>query len=317
MTLSPQFIDAVQDKPQALRTELVQGLLAAEPCVAAKYLYDTLGSRLFEAITELPEYYPTRCEAGIFAQHAPAMAALMPPAATLVDLGAGNCRKAAQLFDVIRPARYVAVDISVAFLRPALSSLQAAYPAIPMLGLGLDFSADLSLPAAAGDGARVLFYPGSSIGNFSPEQALAFLQQAHVASQGGGLLIGVDLHKDTAILEPAYDDALGVTAAFNRNVLLRLNLLTGSNFALADWQHVAFFNSQASRIEMHLQARAAVQVRWPGGERQFAQGQRIHTENSYKWQQADFAALLQRAGFSSTRAWTDTQGWFAVYWAQA
>jgi dimethylhistidine N-methyltransferase len=245
------------------------------------------------------------------------MAALQPAAATLVDLGAGNCAKAAGVFEAFAPARYVAVDISVAFLRQALGSLQAQHPGLPMVGVGMDFSSAFALPPQAGGGPRVLFYPGSSIGNFTPEAALLFLQQLRSACEGGGLLIGVDLCKSRALLEPAYDDALGVTAAFNRNLLMHLNALIGSNFKLADWQHVAFFNEADSRIEMHLQALRAVAVRWPGGERRFAKDERIHTENSYKWRQADFAKLLLSAGFAQTRAWTDERGWFAVFWAAA
>ena len=205
----------------------------------------------------------------------------------------------------------------MAFLRQALGSLQAQYPGLPMVGVGMDFSSAFSLPAQAGAGPHVLFYPGSSIGNFTPEAALLFLQQLRSACEGGGLLIGVDLSKPRALLEPAYDDALGVTAAFNRNLLMHLNALIGSNFKLADWQHVAFFNETDSRIEMHLQALRAVTVSWTGGERRFAKDERIHTENSYKWRQADFAKLLLSAGFAQTRAWTDERGWFAVFWAAA
>lgn len=300
-----------------LAAALVEGLRLKPRAVAPKFFYDERGSQLFDRICELPEYYPTRTEAAIFKAHAAAMAALLPPACTLVDLGAGNCAKAAALFEPFAPGRYVAVDISVDFLRQSLGSLQARHPGLPMLGLGMDFSSTLRLPPQAGQGPKVLFYPGSSIGNFTPEDALVFLRQACQACAGGGLLIGVDLLKPRALLEPAYDDALGVTAAFNRNLLLHLNALVGSNFQPGDWQHVAFFNDTASRIEMHLQALRAVDVRWPGGERHFAAGERIHTENSYKWQRADFAQLLQAAGFARTQAWTDEQGWFAVFWAAA
>jgi dimethylhistidine N-methyltransferase len=313
----PEFVELHQANPEAVRAELIAGLLATAAFTSPKYLYDALGSRLFEAITELPEYYPTRTEAAIFRAHAADMAALQPAAATLVDLGAGNCAKAAGLFEAFAPARYVAVDISVAFLRQALGSLQARHPGLPMLGVGMDFSSAFSLPPQAGAGPHVLFYPGSSIGNFTPETALRFLQQLRSACEGGGLLIGVDLCKPRALLEPAYDDALGVTAAFNRNLLMHLNALIGSNFKLADWQHVAFFNETDSRIEMHLQALRAVNVSWPGGERQFAKDERLHTENSYKWRQAEFAKLLLSAGFAQTRTWTDERGWFAVFWAAA
>ena len=313
----PDFIELHHENPGAVRAELVAGLLAPQAFTSPKYLYDGLGSRLFEAITELPEYYPTRTEAGIFKAHADAMAQRLPAGATLVDLGAGNCAKAAGLFAAFNPARYVAVDISTGFLRRSLGALQAQYPQLPMLGVCMDFSSSLSLPPDAGAGRRVLFYPGSSIGNFTPDEALVFLRQARAACEGGGLLIGVDLLKERALLEAAYDDALGVTAAFNRNLLLHLNRLAGSDFSLPDWRHVAFFNEAASRIEMHLEAVRAVVVGWPGGERHFAAGERIHTENSYKWHQRDFARLLLDAGFSSTQAWTDERGWFAVFWAGA
>ena len=313
----PEFVELHREDHAAVRAELIAGLLTPAAFTSPKYLYDALGSRLFEAITELPEYYPTRTEAAIFKVHAADMAALQPAGATLVDLGAGNCAKAAGLFEAFAPARYVAVDISVAFLKQALGSLQAQHPKLPMVGVGMDFSSAFSLPPQAGTGPNVLFYPGSSIGNFTPETALRFLQQLRSACDGGGLLIGVDLSKPRALLEPAYDDALGVTAAFNRNLLMHLNAVIGSDFKLADWQHVAFFNEADSRIEMHLQALRAVDVRLPGGVRKFAKDERIHTEKSYKWRHADFAKLLLSAGFAQTRAWTDERGWFAVFWAAA
>lgn len=312
----PQFIQLHQPDPAAVRAELAAGLLAEQAFTSPKYLYDALGSRLFEAITELPEYYPTRTEAALLAEHGASIAQQIPPGATLVDLGAGNCQKAARLFGLLRPARYAAVDISVDFLHQALACLQREHPALEMLGVGLDFSRTLALPPQLGPGPRVLFYPGSSIGNFMPQETLDFLRQARAAAQGGGLLIGVDLVKPLDVLEPAYDDALGVTAAFNKNLLLHINRLIGSNFAVQDWTHQAFFNSAASRIEMHLQAVREVEVCWRGGERQFAAGERIHTENSYKYRGPDFAALLRAAGFAQTQVWTDARGWFAMFWAQ-
>lgn len=315
--VAPAFLQRHHEDRAAVRDELLCGLLAPAAYTAPKYLYDALGSRLFEAITELPEYYPTRTEAAIFAAHAQAMAQVIPQRATLIDLGAGNCRKAAKLFGVLQPQRYVAVDISVEFLREALASLQAQFPALPMLGLGMDFSSTLAFPPEVGADPKVLFYPGSSIGNFTPAEALSFLKQAHTACPGGGLLIGVDLVKAREVLEPAYDDALGVTAAFNRNLLPHLNQLVGSDFALADWKHVALFNAEASRIEMHLEALRALTVRWPDGQRHFAQGERIHTENSYKWREADFAALLAEAGFAHSQVWKDPAACFAVFWAAA
>ncbi len=312
----PQFIQLHHEDHAAVRAELIAGLLAPVATTSPKYLYDALGSRLFEAITELPEYYPTRTEAALFDEHKASIAAALPTQATLVDLGAGNCEKAARMFEALQPSRYVAVDISVDFLRGTLQRLQRQNPTMEMIGVGLDFSSTLTLPPEVGDGPRVLFYPGSSIGNFTPTEALAFLTQARLVCQGGGLLIGVDLVKPTAILEPAYDDALGVTAAFNKNLLLYINRLICSDFAVQDWAHQAFFNAQQSRIEMHLQAVRDLTVRWPGGQRAFVAGEGIHTENSYKYQGANFDALLRQAGFQHTRVWQDAQGWFAVYWAQ-
>jgi L-histidine N-alpha-methyltransferase len=312
----PRFLQLYHEDRAALRQELAGGLLATPARTSPKYLYDPLGSRLFDAITELPEYYPTRTEAALLLTHGAAIAREVPQGATLVDLGAGNCEKAARLFGLLQPARYVAVDISVDYLNNALQCLQRQFPALDMLGVGLDFSSQLTLPQEVGEGPRLLFYPGSSIGNFTPEEALVFLRQVRAAAQGGGLLIGVDLLKPRELLEPAYDDALGVTAAFNKNLLLHLNRLLDSDFAVHDWEHVAFFNEAASRIEMHLQARRELTVRWPGGERRFAQGERIHTENSCKYAPADFQALLAAAGFARVQAWTDERGWFAVYWAQ-
>jgi dimethylhistidine N-methyltransferase len=310
---SPRLIQIAHEDPPAIRSELLAGLMAPTAAIAPKYLYDALGSRLFSAITELPEYYPTRTEAAIFSREMKGMADALGPVTTLVDLGAGNCEKAARLFETFRVQRYVAVDISVNYLRDSLACLQREYPEMDMLGVGLDFSAALALPAEIGNGPRTLFYPGSSIGNFTPVEALAFLRQVHAASLGGALLIGVDLVKPTSILEPAYDDPLGVTAAFNRNMLLHLNRLAGTDFDIADWRHVAFFNLAESRIEMHLEALRDVRVRWTDGERHFRAGERMHTENSYKWQLDDFAALLQQAGFSRLRHWTDENEWFAVF----
>jgi len=163
----------------------------------------------------------------------------------------------------------------------------------------------------------VFFYPGSSIGNFTPDEALAFLRRVRQRAGGGGLLIGVDLVKPHDVLEAAYDDGLGVTAAFNRNALVHLNRLIGSDFVPSQWRHVAFFDDVESRIEMHLEAREAVEVSWPGGGRRFAAGERIHTENSCKYTASNFADLLVGAGFDAPRRWTDPAGWFAVFWAPA
>ncbi len=313
---APRFVQIAHDDPGAIRAELLAGLTAPVATIAPKYLYDALGARLFAAITELPEYYPTRTEAAIFAKHQSAMAAALGPVTTLVDLGAGNCEKAARLFEALAPRRYVAVDIAVDYLRESLERLQRHYPAVEMLGVGLDFSHALRLPPEVGDGPRTLFYAGSSIGNFTPDEALAFLRRAHAECRGGAVLIGVDLVKPADVLELAYDDPLGVTAAFNRNLLRHLNRLAGTDFDIAEWRHVAFFDAPQARIEMHLEAVRATTVRWAGGARHFAAAERVHTENSYKWRVGDFAALLTAAGFADARHWCDPRGWFAVFAAR-
>ena len=313
---TPRLIQIAQDDPAATRAELIAGLTAPRAMLSPKYLYDALGSRLFAAITELAEYYPMRTEAAIFSQCMNEMAQVLGPVATLVDLGAGNCEKAARLFEAFAVQRYVAVDIFADYLRESLDRLQYQHPAMQMLGIGLDFSRTLELPAEVGSGPRTLFYPGSSIGNFTPDEALVFLRQVHAASQGGNLLIGVDLVKPDAILVPAYDDALGVTAAFNRNLLLHLNRLIDADFAIADWRHVGLFNHAESRIEMHLEAVHDCSVSWPGGARHFSAGERIHSENSYKWRPDDFADLLRQAGFRQVRQWRDARDWFAVFAAR-
>jgi dimethylhistidine N-methyltransferase len=305
-----------------LREELSAGLLQPQAAIAPKFFYDPLGSRLFEAITELPEYYPTRTEAAIFSGHMPAIREALGTDCTLIDLGCGSCAKAGKLFHAgIIPARYVAIDISVDFLRDSLQNLKRELPAIDMTGLGLDFTDELQLPEDLPPQKRMFFYPGSSIGNFSPPEAGAFLKRlAGQMDSTGGLLIGVDLIKDKALLDAAYDDALGVTAAFNRNLLRHVNARLDADFDISDWQHVAFFNETEARIEMHLEARTALDVSWPddGGRRvrHFAAGERIHTENSYKYSPEGFTSLLAGAGFAEVQVWTDSNGWFALFFAR-
>jgi L-histidine N-alpha-methyltransferase len=315
--LQPRFLQAPAAAPAHHAAELAAGLLSRPAHVAPKHLYDPLGCRLFEAITALPEYAATRTEAAILDAHGPAIARALGTGATLVDLGAGNCAKAAALFGLLLPGHYVAVDIAADFIREALLGLQLRYPRLPMTGVALDFSSDLALPAGLPAGPRLMFYPGSSIGNFEPPHAARFLRQAREQSLGGGLLIGVDLVKPLAQLLPAYDDALGVTAAFNRNLLLHVNRQLGSDFNPADWAHRACFDPQASRIEMHLRALRDVRVRWPGQHRDFAAGEQIHTESSYKYRIEQFDALLHAAGWRATRCWTDAQQGFAVFAATA
>jgi dimethylhistidine N-methyltransferase len=300
------------------REELLEGLSAPQAWIPSKYFYDSLGSQLFDAITQLPEYYPTRTEAAIFSRQIDDIARVVGTGRTLIDLGAGNCEKAAGLFATLKPSQYVAVDISAAYLENALARLRYQFPDISMTGLGVDMSEGLSLPESVPDSRRLFFYPGSSIGNFTPADAAGFLADLRrQCPQQGGLLIGVDLIKDKDILDAAYDDALGVTAAFNLNALNNVNAVVGSDFDVRDWRHCGFFNETQSRAEMHVETRMAVEVRWPGGSRLFEAGERIHTENSYKYSLDEFGALLRRTGFRNITAWTDQRNWFAVFYASA
>jgi dimethylhistidine N-methyltransferase len=312
------FIQIYRTNSDRIRAELSEGLLAPHAYTSPKYLYDALGSKLFEALCELPEYYPTRTESAILDEHLSGIARSIGRGTTMIDLGAGNCTKAARLFSSLQPAQYVAVDISVDFLKESVERLRRRFPQIEMTAVGMDFSSELELPEQVRRRRRLFFYPGSSIGNFTPEQAAAFLGRVRDACHpDGGLLIGIDLVKDTGILNAAYDDSLGLTGAFNLNLLYHLNHLLGANFDARDWRHRSFFNERQSRIEMHLEARRNVDVVWSEGRRLFFEGQRIHTESSYKYTPESFMLLLQRAGFGEVRAWMDERGWFMVCHARA
>jgi dimethylhistidine N-methyltransferase len=313
----PVFLDlrtASADPADELRASLA----VDAPFIAPKFFYDALGSRLFEAICELPEYPLTRAERRLFERHGEEIAMRAGIDRPLVDLGAGNCAKAEQLFGVLAPSQYVAVDIAADFLRERLAELALRHPGLPVVGLAQDFTAALALPEVVQPGPRTVFYPGSSIGNFAPHDALAFLERTREACGAGGcLVLGADLVRDKNALDLAYDDALGVTAAFNLNVLRNVNRCIDADFDVADWRHVAFFDPVTARIEMHVEARCDVTVRWNGGGRHFRATDRIHTENSYKYTLPGLRALLQRAGFGDTKIWTDEEGGFAVAVAAA
>lgn len=305
------------DRSSTDRQEICAGLLQLPARIAPKYFYDVRGSALFEEITRLPEYYPTRTEAAVMQAHGADILQKVGAGGTVIEFGAGSCEKARGLCRLLRPQRFVAVDISAEFLHESVARLRGEFPGLEVLPLVADLGRVVELPAGLPRERRLLFYPGSSIGNFDPPQALELLTRFRgLMAADGALLIGIDLVKDIAVLEAAYDDAAGVTAAFNLNVLDHVNRLIGSDFEPAGWRHVAFYNVAASRIEMHLEALAATRVSWPGGERRFAAGERIHTENSYKYRLAEFFALLARAGFSRSDAWTDPRDWFAAVLAR-
>ncbi len=297
--------------------EIIAGLCAAQAEISPKYFYDLQGSALFERITGLHEYYPTRTEMAIMSEYAGDIAGSIGDGATLIEFGAGNCEKARALCALIEPKCFVAVDIASDFVRDAANGLRCTYPALDIHVVSADLEDEIELPADVPRGQRLGFYPGSSIGNFEPEQALRLLRRIRgLLGEGGALLIGVDLVKDEAVLEAAYNDAAGVTAAFNLNVLRHLNRLIGSDFDLRDWRHRAFFNRAKSRIEMHLDAAVDARVGWLGGKRFFRRGEDIHTENSYKYALGDFARMLELAGFAQQFCWTDPKQWFAVFLAR-
>ncbi len=305
------------DKPEA--AGIIAALQERPATISPKYLYDAQGCALFAAICELEEYYPTRTEQAIFDQHRGAIAEIVGRRRQLIDLGAGDGRKAQQWFPVLEPSRYLAVDIAPTAVRSTLDRIASECPALEAVGLLTDFADTLTLPDELVDQATLFFYPGSSIGNFAPSRALHFLaalrEHCTCAGAGSGLLIGVDAKKDPVRLAAAYDDALGVTAAFNRNVLRHLNALIGSDFDARAFAHRALYNAQAGRIEMHLEATTAQTVRLGSSHRRFEAGERIATEHSYKYAPEEFEALLRQAGFASIRCWRDEASAFLVFYA--
>lgn len=296
--------------------EIAKGLLSEPPFISPKFFYDRLGSHLFSAITAVPEYYIPVVEAQIMASAVPEIAQLAGLGCVLIDIGAGDGRKAANLFVQLKPAAYVAIDISAEHLDQSVRALQREFPELAMQAYACDFSSQFTLPKHLAKGPRLAFYPGSSLGNFSPAQALVFLSQIHEQLQGGSLILGVDLVKEERVLNAAYNDSLGITAAFNRNILLNINRLIGADFSIHDFEHKAFFNSADSRIEMHLQAVRDLCVQWPSGRLVLKAGDRIHTENSYKYTRDSLSRLLHKAGYVQTHIWTDPDNYFAVAWAR-
>jgi dimethylhistidine N-methyltransferase len=295
--------------------ELLAGLQALPRSVSPKWFYDAIGSQLFERITELPEYYPTRTEIALLRRHAPEMAECIGPGAEIVEFGAGASRKVGPLLSALAgPRRYLPIDISGEHLEQAAQTLRQEHPGLAVLPVVGDFTHDLELPAPAG--LRVGFYPGSSIGNFDPAQAQRLLRRMAAWLGGGGLLIGVDLVKDPALLHAAYNDAQGVTAAFNLNLLARANRELGADFELAQWAHSAFYNPPRSRIEMHLVSRCRQTVRLCGERLEFAEGDSVHTESSFKYTVESFQRLAQAAGWTPRAVWVDDARWFSLHWLE-
>lgn len=302
--------------PSSVRKVLVESLTASTPSIPPRFFYDALGSTLFRAICALPEYYLCRTEAAIFNLHREQIAAAAGQARQLVDLGCGDCDKARGWMPWLRPSRYVAVDIDGISLERSLRQLGRDFHQVEMLGYVTDFSEELVLRPALAEQPSLFFYPGSSIGNFSPEQALGFLAalRGHCRTDDC-LLIGIDTCGDPVRLEAAYNDTLGITAAFNRNILNNVNRLLDADFDHRAFRHLAFYNREAGRIEMHLEALQDQRVNLGDRLLDLPAGRRIHTENSCKYTPAGFAALLDAAGFVEPRMWQDEQGDFSVFLA--
>jgi len=291
---------------------LTDGLRQRPRVISPKWFYDEAGSVLFERICELPEYYPTRVEFELLQRHAAEIADLVGPAVDLVEFGAGATRKVRMLLAALEsPARFVPVDISGEHLLGAVDLLRADHPGLIVEPLVADFTADMDLPAAIGP--RVGFFPGSSIGNFEPALAQRLLQHFDRLLDGGWLLIGVDLVKDPQRLHAAYNDAEGVTAAFNLNLWVRANREANADFVIADWMHSAFYNPPLKRIEMHLVSRARQRVTIGDQVIEFFEGDSVHTENSYKYSVEGFRQLAREAGWQPTMAWTDPQRQFSMH----
>ena len=298
----------------------MKAMLATRPRrISPKWFYDERGSRLFDAICDLAEYYPTRTELAILTQHAGDIASHMGARAEIVEFGAGSLRKIRLLLDAMdRPARYLPIDISGEHLARSAVELQRDYEGLDVQPVVADYTQRLLLPASVeGAGKRVGFFPGSTIGNFTPEEALHFLVVAGQVLRGGALLLGADLVKDPDVLHAAYNDAQGVTADFNLNLLARANRELGTDFDLGRFWHSSFYNAPLSRIEMHLVSRERHRVRWGAEQFDFDEGEAIHTENSYKFTLEGLHALAVRAGFRPGPVWTDPDHLFSVHWLHA
>jgi dimethylhistidine N-methyltransferase len=316
-------LEAADSQPQPQESEfaadLVRALSARPRSISPKYFYDAQGSHLFDRICELPEYYPTRTELGILSQRAGEMAELAGPGAEIVEFGAGSCEKVKLLLQAFdRPARYLPIDISAEHLAGAAGRLRRELPGLEVLPVAADYTRRLLLPASMpGAGQRIGFFPGSTIGNFTPTEAQSFLRMAAQVLAGGALLLGADLVKEPSVLHAAYNDAQGVTAAFNRNLLARANRELGADFALDRFAHSAFYNAPEQRIEMHLASRCDQVVSVCGHRFEIGEGETLHTENSYKFTIEGLRRLARQAGFEPGPVWTDRDRLFSVHWLYA
>ncbi len=293
---------------------MIAGLSLPQKALPPKYFYDAAGSRLFEAICRLKEYYPTRAELALTRAHIGAIARFAGRGCTLIEYGSGEGRKSRLLIEALRPAAYIPVDISEDALRAAAVKLRRRFPRLELRPLHGDFSQPLKNPMAQGRGRRVVYFPGSTIGNLTQQEAHAFLRRTRAqVGPGGAMLVGVDLKKDANVLHAAYNDAKGVTAAFNLNLLARINRELGGDFRLRRFRHYAFYNAILGRIEMHLVSLVPQAVNIGRHRFAFEAGESIHTENSYKYSIEGFRALAKSAGFRGQKVWLDQKGLFSLH----
>jgi dimethylhistidine N-methyltransferase len=297
--------------------DVIDGLSQPQKRLSPKYFYDAAGSELFEEITRLPEYYPTRTELGILRERGAEICAALPERAALVEFGAGSTTKVRLLLNRCEFGAYVPVDISGDFLNGQARALRQDFPVLDVHPVTADFSAPFALPDAVETMPKVGFFPGSTLGNFEPHEACAFLRSARSILRDGTLLIGIDLEKDERRLNAAYDDSAGVTAKFNLNVLIHINRELGGNFDVSAFSHRAVYNRERHRIEMHLVSRTAQTVRILGRSFGFRPGETIHTENSYKYSIERFTALARSAGWTPQVSWTDAEKLFSVHVLEA
>jgi len=298
----------------SFREDVIAGLSLPQKALPPKYFYDARGSRLFEAICTLREYYPTRSELALTRARIGAIARFAGSGSTLVEYGSGASVKSRLLIGALRPSAYVPVDISEAALRGAAADLRRRFPWLDILAVHGDFSRPLQIPVALSPGRRVVYFPGSTIGNLTPGEAHAFLRMTRgQLGPSGAMLVGVDLTKDANVLHAAYNDARGITAAFNLNLLVRINRELDGDFKPRRFRHYAFYNTTLGRIEMHLVSLAPQSVNIGNHRFAFEKGESIHTENSYKYSIDGFRALARSAGFSGEKVWQDAKGLFSLH----